>query len=120
MKTYYHRELRNGKPYFGEQFGQFLSITQPITISVDDPVLEEAKYRLEQVIKNGALFDLEIRDQEFIVKPPLKNDPLNIVTTVGAKWIYFGRAWQVKRIQSRGKPKRTKKVWCGRRRKKKD
>ena len=118
MEEYKYRELREGKPFIGEQFGTFIVISDPIEITVNDPVLSEANYRIDQYVKRGLRFGLEIRDAESILKPPSGKDPLNCVTTIGAKWVYFGRAWKVKRFQSKGTAKRVKKMYCGRRKKK--
>ncbi len=95
-------EIREGKPHGGLWLGTY-AISRHIQKCEDiDPVYLMTRQNVENWEKS-TYPEFEHRHVKLIEKPPLYAEPLNSVTTVGIKFLAWGRAFKILKIKKTGK-----------------
>jgi|KBSMisStaDraftv2_1062788.scaffolds.fasta_scaffold235764_4 hypothetical protein len=99
------REIIDGKPYFGLQFGNYIFLNEMAfegDLETND-WFQLAKRTIEKLPKK-ALDAGEIRYKEIIVRRPYYSTPLMARGTIGIKYVVWGRAFRVMKILAKNKP----------------
>jgi len=103
------RETRDEKPFFGVWLGQFITAVNPAPETI-----ESAKKLLEASAQSALKKSdaVEIRYPEWIIHPPnnYPSDPLNQHSSVGYKYVLWGRAFKIMRAMQ-GHTRRKRKMW---------
>jgi len=118
-------EIIDGKPHLGLWYGQWVASNIDLDENhkplEDNPILTTAKSFLMESLANQEKINpgLKARHVEWIIRPPTDPHhlygPLALVSTVGLKWMIWGRAYKVMRLTSKKIKRYRKKLINGHR-----
>lgn len=111
-------EIIDGKPHFGIWFGEYIRMRVEQTF--DEYFMQYAKDVLNNHRNNITPHDLKNRHEEFILKQPSShygmNNPLNNYATLAIKFMIWGRAFKVMKLNKKNAKRYAKRRISGRQR----
>jgi hypothetical protein len=106
----YEPQLIEGKPYFGEYFGNYILIQPDIYEIQKEWVENQCKHSLLNWVKDTFDQALERRNETWIIRQPDFTNILRPYASVGLKLLIWGRAFKIMKLMKKG-VKRYKKVY---------
>lgn len=107
-------EIIDGKPHLGLWFGKHIYLFSEMFL--DEIYLRRSKDLLNQFVKDFTPENTKTRYEEIIVKPPLEyyNNPLGNRGTIAIKFMIWGRAWRVMKLNKKNAKRYAKRRISGR------